>query len=146
MGYAASVLLPVCPKSPSTALPILAKPVCMNENQPKKNVGGRPRKDAPPGPPPNRLTELRERQGLSQVDLAKRANIAATAVSKYERGALGISLEKLGRLSKALKCQPWEIVPNQIMRPDEWDALNIYNKLKPDERERALRLLMALVQ
>ena len=47
------------------------------------------------------LREARLRAGLSQTDLAKRAGTAPSAISRWERGDVEPSLERLIRLVRA---------------------------------------------
>ena len=50
-----------------------------------------------------RVRELRERLGLSQEQLAERADLHWTYISGVERGRRNPGLNTLGRLAKALK-------------------------------------------
>lgn len=61
----------------------------------------------------NRLKEFRERAGLSQVELARRARIASPNLSSIERGRL-VAWPKVKRaLAKALKCTESELFPGE---------------------------------
>jgi transcriptional regulator with XRE-family HTH domain len=51
---------------------------------------------------PKRLRDLRELRGLTQSDLASRAEMAAASVSHFETGQRQPSLESLVRLADAL--------------------------------------------
>lgn len=53
---------------------------------------------------PQRLLELREKCGLSQGDVAKRLNIAASNISGYERGERTPSVPTLLSLSYVYNC------------------------------------------
>lgn len=49
-----------------------------------------------------RVRELRREQGLSQEDLADRANLHRTYVGSIERGERNVALLNIHRLAKAL--------------------------------------------
>ena len=50
-----------------------------------------------------RLQDLRDKRGLNQEDLAKRARLQATAVSHFETGTRKPSFDNLRRLADALE-------------------------------------------
>ena len=52
---------------------------------------------------PQRLQALRNKRGLSQEELAKRAHLQATAVSHFETGTRKPSFDNLRRLADALE-------------------------------------------
>ena len=49
-----------------------------------------------------KFKQTRERHGLSQRDLAKRANIMQCTISRYENGQQNITFETALKLAKAL--------------------------------------------
>jgi putative transcriptional regulator len=49
-----------------------------------------------------RVKDYRERQGLTQVELAEKAGVRRATVSDYERGRLRIDLATLEKLANAL--------------------------------------------
>jgi len=55
-----------------------------------------------------RIRELRERQGMESKDLAKRAGLAPSALSRMENGKKGIRSETLFRLARLLRVSPVE--------------------------------------
>ena len=57
-----------------------------------------------------RLRDVRRKQGLTQVQLAKRTRIDQATLSRIESGTSSISLDLLDRLCKALKCEPGDIL------------------------------------
>jgi transcriptional regulator with XRE-family HTH domain len=57
----------------------------------------------PKNPFPQRLQALRDKRGLSQEALAKRAQLQATAVSHFETGTRKPSFDNLRRLADALE-------------------------------------------
>ena len=53
-----------------------------------------------------RLRGLREAAGLSQADLAARADVHVTYLSSVERGRRNLSLVNIRALAEALKVEP----------------------------------------
>ena len=58
-----------------------------------------------------RLRELRQGRGLSQEDLADRAELHRTYVSSVERGERNVALVNLERLAKALNVHIRDLFP-----------------------------------
>jgi transcriptional regulator with XRE-family HTH domain len=56
------------------------------------------------------LRRLRKKQGLSQEELAYRANIDRTYVSSIERGVYAVTIDILDRLARALDVEAWELL------------------------------------
>jgi transcriptional regulator with XRE-family HTH domain len=52
----------------------------------------------------NAISRLRKKQGLSQVQLAKKLNVTQGAVSQWEMGLSNPKSEILPELAKALNC------------------------------------------
>jgi transcriptional regulator with XRE-family HTH domain len=59
----------------------------------------------------NRIKEYREKLGISQVELARRARIASTNLSNLERGRLAPWLRIRRKLARVLKTTPDELFP-----------------------------------
>jgi len=59
----------------------------------------------------NRIKEFRERAGLSQVELARRARIASTNLNAIEHGRLMPWPKIKKRLVRVLKTTPEELFP-----------------------------------
>ncbi len=58
-----------------------------------------------------RIKELREAQGLSQVELARLAGIRPATLSRIETGkTTGIDFDTLEKLAKALGCDPGYLI------------------------------------
>jgi transcriptional regulator with XRE-family HTH domain len=57
----------------------------------------------------HRVRELRDRAGLSQEELAERADLHWTYVSDVERGRRGPSLDVIGRVALGLRISPSEL-------------------------------------
>lgn len=56
------------------------------------------------------LRRLRHAKGLSQDDLAYEAEVSRSYLSQIEKGAFFASLKIVGRLAKALKVEPAELL------------------------------------
>jgi putative molybdopterin biosynthesis protein len=61
----------------------------------------------------NRIKQYREARGLSQVDLARLARVAAPNVSAIEHGRLIPWAKVKRRFAKALRCTEAELFPEQ---------------------------------
>lgn len=57
------------------------------------------------------LRAARLEKNLSQEELADLASLHFTYVSSVERGERNISIENIAKLSKALGCQPRDLMP-----------------------------------
>ena len=57
-----------------------------------------------------RLRDVRKAAGLTQGELAVKASLAQSEISRIETNATMISLDVLDRLCRALKCQPGDIL------------------------------------
>ena len=58
----------------------------------------------------NRVKEIRNLRGISQDELGERIGLRKAAVSKLERGLTKLTTDHIAALSKALDCEPWEIL------------------------------------
>lgn len=56
------------------------------------------------------LRELRQKRGLTQVQLAERCGFPQARISELERGGRTPNLVTILRLSMALECKPTELV------------------------------------
>ena len=54
---------------------------------------------------------IREKAKLSAVDVATRAKISPSKLSKIEHGKLKLKVDEVARLARALGCQPSELIP-----------------------------------
>ena len=58
-----------------------------------------------------RVRELREEKGWSQAELARRAGVAQSMVSRLERGQLqSVHLPTLEKLARTLGCNPGHLI------------------------------------
>jgi len=58
-----------------------------------------------------KLRYLREKKNISQDTLARLTEIDRSYIGRIDRGEVNISLDKLFKIAKALKCQPAELMP-----------------------------------
>ncbi len=105
-----------------------------------------------------RIRALRKRNGLTQDELAERADLSVNAVGQIERGKFAPSLITLEGLSKALGVSLCELfdfdkgMQNKQNKPIE--TLLTYNKddltkllqFKPKEIKKALKLSLLLLK
>ena len=57
----------------------------------------------------NNLREIRKRKGYSQEELANRADVELSQISRIERGVINTSLSQIFQISKALNVHPKEL-------------------------------------
>jgi len=58
-----------------------------------------------------KLRALREEKNISQDALSKLTDIDRSYIGRIDRGEVNISLDKLFKIAKALKCQPADLMP-----------------------------------
>lgn len=63
------------------------------------------------------VVRLRERVGLTQAQLAERAQISSRALSKVEGGIVDVSLSTLCRIARALGVAPAAMLRHAKARP-----------------------------
>lgn len=63
----------------------------------------------------NRIKKLRKERGLTLQELADLVypSTVSPQIMKLERGERGLDLNWMGRLSKALNCKPYELLPEE---------------------------------
>lgn len=67
----------------------------------------------------NRVRELRTKSGLTTEEIANRAGTSQPQIFRLEKGERDMTLEWMDRLSKALNCRPYEILPLEWQPPAE---------------------------
>lgn len=81
----------------------------------------------------NCIKEIRKRKGITQVELAKRLGISQGAIQKLEAGERGLDIDWIKKISKALNCEPWELLPKEMqpsITPEEMEVLRAVRKAK----------------
>lgn len=86
---------------------------------------------------PNRIAELRKGAGLSQERLAELLNSGRSTVVKLERGEMALSQDWMERISGAIGCEPWELLPNAPRLTAEDRAMLARFRALPPERRKA---------
>jgi transcriptional regulator with XRE-family HTH domain len=61
----------------------------------------------------NQVRRRRKGLGISQEELARRADIHRTFVSELERGVSNISIDNIARISVALEVPAWELLRSE---------------------------------
>jgi len=65
-----------------------------------------------------RVKEIREKQGISQEELAHRAGLHRTGITRVERCTRVSSLETVEKIAHALQVQPRDLLPEiRLKRP-----------------------------
>jgi transcriptional regulator with XRE-family HTH domain len=99
--------------------------------------------DNPP-PPPNRIRELREAIGMTQVELARRINVTPPALQKVEAGARGLDQQWMRRIAPHLGVTPADLLPLDdnpyALQPDERDLIDSYRSAESDDQEKLRRV------
>jgi transcriptional regulator with XRE-family HTH domain len=54
---------------------------------------------------------LRAKKDFTQQEVAERANITPSYMSRIENGSISTSVEKLCRIAQAMRCKPAELLP-----------------------------------
>jgi len=68
------------------------------------------------------VQRLRKASDLSQLDLSKLTKLTHNFINDIENEKKGISLETIGKLSKALKVEPYQL----FLTPPQWDDAEKY--------------------
>ena len=100
-----------------------------------------PRRESPPSPYRHYLKEWRLKRGLTQEQLAARCGQTKGEISKAEQGKRGIKMELQFALMAALDIRPAQF----FMSPDEESADDILARASPEQRQRMMAALKALV-
>jgi transcriptional regulator with XRE-family HTH domain len=67
----------------------------------------------------SRLRKLREREALSQEDLAKKVGVAPNTISRWETITYKPTVDDLERLSRALRVSILEFLPDEQVPSDQ---------------------------
>lgn len=85
-----------------------------------------------------RIRELREAQGLSRKQLAERAGVSYTALTKWEFGTNEIGLDKAVAIAKALHCKLSDLVYTSPKHDYQLDRLCRNYRDMTDQGKQAL--------
>jgi transcriptional regulator with XRE-family HTH domain len=61
----------------------------------------------------NQVRRRRKELGISQEELAHRADVHRTFVSQLERGVSNVSIDNIARISNALEVPAWELLRSE---------------------------------
>lgn len=96
----------------------------------------------------NRFLAIRKRMGLTQAEVAERAELSGRTYADIERGTVNMRLETFLRICRALQTTPDEILiteDNPYSTCQE-ELLDRINRCAPKERETAMKLLSVYLQ
>ncbi len=82
-----------------------------------------------------KIREFREREGLTQEELAQRLQVTTSAVGNYERGLSHPKEEVLLRLFDALHCEPNELFADYFTPSDDKGHMIKYQSLDSHGRK-----------
>jgi len=85
-----------------------------------------------------RIRELREAQGLSRRELADRAGLSYTALTKWESGTNEIGFDKAVIIARALHCDVSDLVSDAPRHDYDFDRLARNYRAMPPEGRAAL--------
>lgn len=91
----------------------------------------------------NRITEIRNARGLSIEDLAAKADMSPSYISRMARGERNISLRNLEKLATALECSPEDLMGGEAPVPG--DIADIWAAIPPERRELAKQVLESFI-
>lgn len=81
----------------------------------------------------NCIKEMRKRKGITQIQLAKILGVSQGAVQMVETGQRSLDLDWLNKISEALNCEPWELLPKEMqpnITPEEAEVLRAIRRAK----------------
>jgi transcriptional regulator with XRE-family HTH domain len=91
----------------------------------------------------NRIAEIRNARGLSIEELAAKADMSPSYISRMSRGERNISLRNLEKLATALECSPEDLMGGELHVPT--DIADIWAAIPVDRRELAKSVLESFV-
>ena len=96
----------------------------------------------------DRVREIRKRLGMSQAQLAEKADMANNTVSRIEGSQINISAESLFKLADALAVTPNDLSPSRFSAADSATALapihDMYSKLTEENQKLFIASVCAL--
>jgi transcriptional regulator with XRE-family HTH domain len=99
--------------------------------------------------PPNRIAELREEIGMSQVELARRANVAPSTLNKVELGKRRLDQTWMRRLAPHLGCAPADLLPDadnpDRLRPEARDLALLFETATAIQRKQIFVLVQTIL-
>lgn len=96
----------------------------------------------------NKLFSIRKKMGLTQAEVAEKAELSARTYADIERGSVNMRIETVLRI-----CSVLHITPDEILTTDEaevsfkqqelWERLNACS---PKDKETALKILSVYLE
>ena len=96
----------------------------------------------------NRLYSIRKRMGLTQAEVAEKAELSTRTYADIERGSVNMRIETVLKI-----CNVLHITPDEILTTDDasisakqqelWERLN---SCSPKDKETALKLLSVFLE
>lgn len=96
-----------------------------------------------------RIKEAREREGLTQEELAEYVDMSSAHISVIERGKKGLRLENLVRIANVLGVSPDELlqdVANQAQIGVINELTDQIMQLPPEQRARVVNAIKAMIE
>jgi len=91
-----------------------------------------------------RVQKLRKNLGLTQAELAERANLDTVYVSQVERGQRTMSLPTLFTVASALQVEPETVIETEEKQDDDQLVKEIREVLSGLDEEQVMALLGAI--
>ena len=116
----------------------------MNDTTGDASAGVPPRRYRQELTPGDRLAGVRDRRGLTQLELAKLAGVSVSTVSKAERGEISPRLETLHKMARVLRVSTSALLgaergepPEAVPAPERWDDVRaaLYRPAPPGDGE-----------
>lgn len=96
----------------------------------------------------NTIAKYRKAAGLTQAQLAERLNLSLDAISRLERGNIGLTVERLMELAEILNCETMDLLHEGSTRVrDQAIQLEIMlRELEETERIELLDLVYRMIE
>lgn len=81
----------------------------------------------------NRIKEVRKEKNLTQSQLANAVGVSQGAIQFWENGEREPSLKILKKISEILNCEPWELLPQDMLGNTDthiYEIASIYRDVK----------------
>ena len=92
----------------------------------------------------NKLLAVRKKAGLTQSEVAEKANLSDRTYADIERGTVNMRIETILKICEALHITPDTVLTSEnpdIMAKQE-EIANRFEKCSPSQKDTALKLLM----
>jgi len=93
----------------------------------------------------SKLYEIRKTRGLTQAEVAEKADISDRAYADIERGSVTMRIDTLLKLCLALRVTPNDILVEDKAEITEQDIAGVIEDCSNREKETALKLLSVYI-